>query len=638
MQTLTMQGIADLARVQRPVVSMWRSRFADSERPFPAPTSGDRLLFDAAEVSRWLADTGRGSNSEAALESSFHSSAVEFLTHSLDHASALLLLHDLRGEPFGDSPALELMPDLEALGAEAVLDPDTALSALADVALRAVVDEVAEAAFSGRRVLDDLVDGLAAPGGPWAAEALTSAGADLLGGVIAQLHHADPRVIAPVGSGGLLLASAAITRLGEHESPTMSRRPDSGEPPADLAAWRRLAAHGATVTFGVSGPASSLYLIGEQAQHDGRSFFDHVEDALVNVGPRDVLLVVGPARLMTDPAGATERRRLLVPSEAYTAPLRYVARLPKGLSRFGGRRRLALWVFGRPGSPWTVVGAHSDTRTGAFTRESIAADVVAAITDGVDVHTHAFDSSSVRASDRFCRQDSLTAAPTVSTPRDGGAILARVWELDAGLLSDVGLAAADARPRTIPFAQAARRRGRDAKGSRIPHSLLGAPAAGSATVIGADEVRDPSVIGRRAIDRLTLEEVAPRARLTRPGDVVYVATGGPAAIVDEEGGHVVLAPARVFRCRDAEVDDRQLVPAVVADDIAAQTGSDRSTWRLRTVPVDRVTALDEAARRIGDRERELRAQLHSLGALRHELIAGFASGALTTATTHDESR
>ena len=68
MATITMQGIADLAGVKRPVVSMWRKRFADSGNPFPAPLDNAKLKFDATEVGQWLRGTGHGNNPDAHLE------------------------------------------------------------------------------------------------------------------------------------------------------------------------------------------------------------------------------------------------------------------------------------------------------------------------------------------------------------------------------------------------------------------------------------------------------------------------------------------------------------------------------------------------------------------------------------------
>src|SRR3954471_2926397 len=67
--TLTLQDIADLARVQRPVVSMWRRRRTvrgvDSPFPKPALREGGGERFDRDEVVAWLEATGRGNNAEA---------------------------------------------------------------------------------------------------------------------------------------------------------------------------------------------------------------------------------------------------------------------------------------------------------------------------------------------------------------------------------------------------------------------------------------------------------------------------------------------------------------------------------------------------------------------------------------------
>jgi hypothetical protein len=432
--------------------------------------------------------------------------------------------------------------------------------------------------------------------------------------------------------------------VNEHDQWTFSYRDPTFDSQYARAALRRLAARDLSVerdhVLGGSTPSPSgvLHVLQWQDVATAAEFFDCVEDLLVDMGARDALIVVGPAHLMTDYAGDRGRRRLLVPSGSYTAPLRYVARLPKGLSRFGGRRRLALWVFGKPPSTWTVVGSHSDTRTDFAARDAIAADVAAAISDISDVHAHAFRSSTVLESSRFLRRTALIAPIATSMPVDGGERLAHVWELDRGFLNDIDVSAAPARSAHIGLAQATRELGRDLAGARILSEYIGTPESGSAVVIGPQEVRDPTLIGRRGINRVTLEEVAPRARFTDPGDVIYVAPGGPAAIVDHDGGHVVAAPARIFRCRDAESDDRQLLPAVVAADIAAQPGSDRGTWRLRTVPVEVVAAFTEIARRTGSRRRRLLDDLGDLDAFEAEMIDGLSAGSLTAAITQSTTK
>ena len=69
---VSLADIARLARVQRPVVSMWRKR--PTARgviiPFPQPkaTRDAHDVFDLAEVLDWLEQTGRGKNVEARVE------------------------------------------------------------------------------------------------------------------------------------------------------------------------------------------------------------------------------------------------------------------------------------------------------------------------------------------------------------------------------------------------------------------------------------------------------------------------------------------------------------------------------------------------------------------------------------------
>src|SRR5699024_1474259 len=63
-----MSDIADIARVRREVVTMWRKRPAPSGHPFPEPIAemhGEQW-FDADAIGDYLAGTGRGNNPTAA--------------------------------------------------------------------------------------------------------------------------------------------------------------------------------------------------------------------------------------------------------------------------------------------------------------------------------------------------------------------------------------------------------------------------------------------------------------------------------------------------------------------------------------------------------------------------------------------
>lgn len=636
MRTLTMNGIAGLANVQRPVVSVWRTRHATGPHPFPRPVDDSTLTFDADEIGRWLAETGRGNNPDAAVEGAFHSSTFRQLAAKPGDASALLLLHHLSGEPVVGLDLASAVDLVSAHGLTPVLTAEAVAAALGDRALVTAVDDVAEAAFSAQRVLGRLVDDQCRAAGAWRGEALTAAGTQLMGAVIAELLRARPSDVVPLGDGGLVLVRALAYYLEERESPSFTCLPSTTATDVQACAWRHLAALGCPVTLRdeVDGTPSlsgtSLLVLAHQAATDAQTFFGEVGDALVALGPGDTVVVVGPATLMTDPSGAESRHELLVPTKGNEAPLRYVARLPKGLSRFGGRRRLALWVFSRTTTdrPWTVVGAHSDIDADETACQTIAADVAASVA-AADVHAHAFWRSAVRATEWLLPRSSLMTAPPPTSSVNGADHHARILELDRGVLADITFTATPTDARSIGFRAATRDLGRDLPGTRIASEHIESPAAGSVAVIGPEEIRDPSARGRRAIDRLTLEVVAPRARLTARGDVVYVGTGGPAAFVDHDGGHVVQSPARIFRCRDAEDGGRQLVPEVVAADIARQPRPERDTWRLRTVAVGQVPMLEELTRRTRRRRTDLLAELQRIDALETELLDSLSAGSLT---------
>ena len=72
MNTLTMQDVADLAKVRRPVVSMWRKRptVRGVSIPFPAPVSTVDGVerFASGEIVDYLRRSGRGNNADAPLD------------------------------------------------------------------------------------------------------------------------------------------------------------------------------------------------------------------------------------------------------------------------------------------------------------------------------------------------------------------------------------------------------------------------------------------------------------------------------------------------------------------------------------------------------------------------------------------
>ncbi|UEJ82925.1 hypothetical protein Bra3105_00905 [Brachybacterium halotolerans subsp. kimchii] len=678
MPTLTMQQIADAAQVRRPVVTTWRRRYADTDHPFPAALDDGTGRFDADAIATWLRATGAGNNPEAADELAAHSSQTLGLSDDVEASSALLLLHSLIGEPLTGADPMEIGLRIAESGAGSLLDLDETLDLLEDAERVRTVDSVAEAAFSAMPVLDRMVAGFESPGGPWAAQSLTHAGADLIAAVIDELRTIAPRTLVPFGTGGHVLANLALRGLDEGENPSFAIDPSTQRTPADRAAWRRLLAHGIdcehlespsgessdrTADTGDLDPGEHALVLAQWQQvEDPAAFFDAVDRMVLGLGPTNIALVLGPASLLVEdglPVSLAEHRARILDAPGPDAPrLRYLARLPKGLSRFGGRRRLALWVLGRAqslrGTDWTVFGNHGSTPLTAATSRAIASDVAVALTGGSALHEHPFLSSARRASGPYLAGTSLLIDTATGSAPDPGALLATVWDLSRGALDGaVSVAireepAPGDRPRRAPGAAdtadpidwrtATRSLARDLAGVRIDEELIGGPGHGSVVLIGPEEVREPGRIGRRAVDRLDLERTCPRARFTEPGDVVFVSSGGAAALVDDEGGHLVRAPARVLRCRRADgVRARVLHPRIAARDIARAVGTDRRAWHLHTLPADQLDGTHAAARAVSARRDSLLAALRDLDDLEDTLYEGVVTDALTLTTAEPAS-
>ncbi len=645
--TLSMQAIADLARVKRPVVSVWRTRYVDSDHPFPTPVQERPLRFDAHEVAEWLTETGRGNNEHAAVENPLHADLRARLFADPETTSALLLLAELLGEPLGsffpDELVREYVEEDLPVPADKILTwhaLDDAIGA-GDVA---DVDAVAEAAFSARNALDLLISSFTDRGGVWASESLTTQAQTLLGTVCAELYRDAPtRRIVPAGIGGMVLVDAMLPHLTEQDTPVFSYRGSLLDTPEGRASWRRLRAHGYhTSPYAEDGaelplelPTPELHLAAWQTPSTPDEFLSWVDDMVIALSPGDALVVLGPSTAMVDATAHRSRTEFLRPRGGYLAPLRYCSELPKGMSRFGGRRRLALWLFAEPQTetqagqpPVTVVGVHSGRRPDASFVSDLTADVAVSTGDWGSVRTHAFRTSVVLSTERFLAQVEFTARAPERSAIDGGDLLASYWELHGEEITGLRMMAGTPDQQKAPFTQVIGSRARDFPGSRFPAQALTTPQSGAVGVIGAQEIRSPDSTGHRAIDRLVLEEVAHQAQFTEPGDVIYVATGGPpAAIVDRTGGNVVEAPARTLRCLPATLG-HVLVPDVVAADICAEDRRDRKSWQLRLVPTDQADTVMRATTKIRQRRDELYEELARLGALEKTLLDGLTSNAL----------
>ena len=335
-----MSDVAVLAQVRRPVVTMWRRRYAAGDRPFPAPVDlrGRRPFFDADEVVGWLESTGRGNNeaARADLAALVRPGGVD-LTESRTFAAvtALLTLVALCGHDLPETPdalvdlADEWDPDdsflfreIDAVGVDLV-------ACARFVADLTAASYSAAAAFEGLladrfRLNADAADALAAPelfellAGLWSALAAESGfgrtvlvdpapvAADLLVQVLSRVDEAEAEHVSTP------LPSDATGRLGQRRlrvrglAPRPLRMHDGRcELPAEAVVVTRLAG---------SGWAQLLTRVG---------------DIAVELTGRQRAVVVTPAAVVSQRLTGPDRAALddLLRGQA----VRAVVRLPQGL-------------------------------------------------------------------------------------------------------------------------------------------------------------------------------------------------------------------------------------------------------------------------------------------------------------------
>ncbi|WP_448073849.1 hypothetical protein [Georgenia yuyongxinii] len=656
---LTLPGVAALARVQRPVVSMWRRRSAGTDLPFPSSTvrDGEQELFDVEDVTRWLIATGRGNNSAVAQESALFVSlrAPEpYLEGAmLPGVTALLALEGLGGERLTDlsvQDLLDLADDVDPH--DAVLYRE--LEALGEhlPSLAAHVDAMTDAAYTPAAAFESLMAGRFRLG--LTAQCTTALTSEVTGLVarLAQEMSRDAWAATLVdASGGSDLLVEIRRRLAEDLDPPAAVHPGTGR--LDRC---RLAAHGWRVGEAALDQDGRIVLDGRSvviAQYPSAARPDlsdldvltAVDDIALAMSGDDRAVVVGPASALAD---ATRDRAVEQVRSGLlrTDRVRAVLRLPAGLRTTQPRQRLALWVLG-PAHPAVAIAdrwvAVADVRTGLdeATTQDLLTDVLAALGTRSEVHAHAFRFA------RLARTSALIAAvgdlvgplPDRATapPTTPAALAIRVEELAAAVSAtgteplDVHVTTREPRgAATVTLgALVATGRARVVAGNRIDPADL--ETAGAVPVLGTDELLGERAVGDRAAERLAFSARYPAGRFTDPGDIVFCTTPGIGARVDEAGLAVVPAPARVLRLDRAA--EPRLVPAVVAAAMRAATGPEWRSWTVPLVPEDQVASLEPALGAVAATRMDLERRLAALDELATVLTEATTSGALTLHTT-----
>ncbi|MCW2747088.1 MAG: hypothetical protein JWP10_230 [Nocardioidaceae bacterium] len=679
---ISLSGIARLGRVQRPVVSMWRSRSAATESPFPAPIATDRgqELFDADAVATWMLSTGRGNNPDAVADAAMYAT-LDGLTPGDSVAfgalTALITLRSTHGAP------------LSQLDRDAILD-------LADEAdpdnlfLTREVETVEQELPAFARFVDVLVDsayGAAAAFESLLAErfrdgrrsltrvALSPDLTALIEALAVELVRSNsagepdfPTLVDPTGSGGDLILRAVLA-MGEDADVTVVTADTTTD--AARLLRRRLLVHGIprrgfTVSeagvFDLNDAAIHIaqYPTAEEPSASPAAILSSIENIALQMDDSQRAIIVAPASVLVDSGLARDAEQIRA-SILRSGRVRALVRLPRGLVTTNQRQALSVWVLGPAhadiplGDRWTMTADLSDGALTTDTRLDLVSDMAAAMGDRRTVRSHSFRfAHPAMTSGILARSGSLveisatvTHNAVVDEPErsplalDAAAIPARVDGILAAMGEPLPLPPGSIAPaatrRALPLVTLGTlaREGhvRCLSGTRIRAEDVN--AGPGFTVIGTDELTGRSPVGRRTADRLVFADSYPTARLTEPGDVIFCTGATVRAWVDREGSSIVVYPARILRISTS--DPAGLLSDVLAADVGAQRSSDWKRWTVRRIVQGERAPLTTALATLRSERDALLDRLDKLVQLTELLVDGVAAGNLTLIGTDADS-
>ncbi|TQM63816.1 hypothetical protein [Humibacillus xanthopallidus] len=672
---LSLSDVARLAGVRRPVVSMWRNREL-AGHPFPKPVAvaAGQERFDAFEVVDYLAATGRGNNPEARDDLAAHAQLTAIPdvdeTTSFDGLTALLCLAAVTGNPLGDLDGSSLSSLADKIDSDdTFLRREIESLGAAGPVLAAHAEALADASYSPASAFELLLRQQLARTLPGHAAVALRADAQAMVGSLASALASESGMVSPVfvdvtdGSGDLLLATARVY-AGESAPSLASVALDTRSARLVRRRLRVQDLHRVDVLVDDAGDfaipdhtGGAIHVL--QLPPAGRPSMSDVEvldaiaDLVVQLRDDSRIVVIGHATALTDRPGsnAVDRARDAV---LRSDRLRAAVRLPKGLLIRSPRRHLALWALGPAhpdvavGDRWTVTADLSERELTPTTVEDLLTDIVAAMQNDAAVRRHAFRFS------RRVRTASLLpgSRPLVDRPHSpvrrrtsGTELVALIDRLANELHSEASalrvepteaVEPATAPQRTLGDAVAAGEC-RIISGNRIDPEHL--TAADGRVAIGPDELLGARSLEERRIDVLTFAGTYPSARFTEAGDVVFCTTPRIAAIVDHDGGSVVVSPARVARIsRHPDHGWPPLLPDVLASDINAigtpeESGATRRPdwrrWPIRRVPSQQRDHLAATLTALERERQELRTRLDEVEALAAAVTEGVTAGALT---------
>ena len=643
---LSMVDIAQLARVQRPVISMWRTRYRHDSVPFPAPADSrdNQDLFDAQEVVEWLQETGRGNNPDAAEDMALFASEAR---DNFDLVTALLTLRALSGETLtGMHPddvldlAEEIDPDDEFIFSEL----DHAASTLEP--LLSYVDQLVDSAYTAPAAFEKLMDERPRF---QRTEALFDSKALALVAVAAKSLSGSSQAFAEATPGGSDLLLAITKRFDETASLTLSHLAspvDSGR-----LTQRRLHIH-ASSQDNIAIGSPGVYLPGQitvahfpavlHSNFSDVQVMTAIDDIALDLGSSQAAVVLAPARLLTDKlasGSALQIRDTLLRS----GKIRAIVRLPAGLLKSHPRQHLALWLLGKEQTDiaindrWGSVADVSTTELNSATIQDLIADLLTTWQSPAEVRARAFRFARfVKTSLLLAGDGNLTRLPAPRTTNaSASSDVAETLVKVEGLLEainntavsgflEIGVEPGDghALPTETIEELLKSKHLKMLPGTRFQvHDIT---AGDGFSVIGATELIGTNT--GRSIDRLVLAANYPHAPLTEPGDVIFSTSGKPRAWVDSEGLNVVEYPARILRI--SAKSQYGLIASVVAQDINTAKPGPWRRWHVKRFHEDHLETTKKALELIDISRQQALDRAAQLEQIAELLTTGCASAAL----------
>lgn len=660
-ELLSLSDIARLAQVQRPVVTVWRSRSRGTDTPFPEPaqTNGSQDLFDTAEIISWLQATGRGNNPEFDADAAAFSNIARDNFHSV---SALLVLRQLWDRPFKGLGSEDL------LDAADEIDPDdefvySELEAVSDRLefLAAYVDKLVDASYGAQPAFESLVsDRFRANEVTISRTAISVQARQLVASCAIEIAGHE-LIFHEATQGGSDLIHELSRSLDESAAATIQQpsecKRSGAEDRLTLRRLKMLAAVDDSLTLMKSEAGNRPVVNLAQFPSPGspttdpETILQGIDDLVLELGPDQGAVIIAPADVLIDAMSSTKSVSIRG-SILRMGRVRAAARLPQGHLLYKPRTAMALWVIGPevPDIPLAerriMLSNLSDMELDQQVIADFATDIGASLIGDEALRSHAFRFAQwARTSVVVASTGSLIPSKrntNASLSLDSSALARRQVELELAI--DTLNSGAMPRPelkielraRTIDELPSRDfQHGATSLGDLVSHGAIRLISGTRFTDQALHSITNEGIkvwsatdlnLGQptSVVSYFDLAQTYDQTVLTKPGDVVFTAHGKPTAVVDPQGSHAANYPVRILRIDS----DRSsgIVAEVLVKDINNAQHSKWRRWDIRRLPQDAVAPLESSLRKIEEERLAAVQRMRQLDIISEQLISTLLSG------------